>query len=447
MAASVALNLRHLRVFQAVAINHSVSRASLQSGVSQPAVTQALAKLETIFGVSLFRRSHSGCYPTEFGGILLARVERHLAEIEQAILHAQPNVVRARCIASKITGTHVRCAVRIAEHGSVEPAAAALGISVAALSRVARDLEKIVGRELFHRGAHGVMLSATGAEIARRFELAIREVDLASEEIASAKGFSTASIRIGALPLFPKHLIMTSLSELKARHPGTRIKFAEGAYLSLLSDLRSGRVDFLFSVLRLPDWVSDVREEALLQDPFVVVARRDHPLTRARKLTLEDLARFEWVMPQPGTPRRAAFDQMFAHLKMRPGIAVETRSLDFQQCVLESSDCLSLVTRQQSSTEAGPHELSVVPYAMSNGRPADGVAVRSDWRPTTVQAAFLDLIRQNAQRMFPAGPARFARRTGLDAVELAPRERERGGMRGRATRRKRGAVVVLSAAE
>lgn len=399
MISGVAHNLRHLRVFQTVAHYRSVSRASVQAGVSQPAATQALAKLEGIFGVPLFQRSHSGCYPTEFGTILLARVERHFAQIEQAILDLQPNAARARAISSKITGTHLRCLVIIAEYGSVEPAAGVLGISVAALSRAARDLEKIVGRELFHRGPHGASLSKTGAEIARRFELAMREIELASEEIATAKGRSTATLLIGALPLFPKQLIVASLNDLKAEHPGVRVKFVEGAYLTLLSELRSGRLDFLFSVQRLPDWVADVREEALLRAPFVIVARRGHPLTKLKRVTLADLARYEWVLPQVGTPRRAAFERLFAEHSPRPAAAIETHSLEFQRCVIGASDDLSLVTREEALSEFSDR-LAIVPFVMSDPRPADGVAIRSDWQPTAIQAAFLEHIRRNAESLF-----------------------------------------------
>lgn len=423
MTTGISHNLRHLRVFQAVAHQHSVSRASLLAGVSQPAATQAIAKLESIFEVALFRRSHSGCYLTEFGSILLVRVERYFEQIEKAIADVQPNVARARTTASKVTGTHVRCMTKIAEHVLIEPAAGVLGISVAALSRAARNLEKIVGRELLHRGPQGVTLSKTGAAIARRFELATREIELASEEIASAKGHSVASILIGALPLFPKQLIMSSLKDLKAEHPGVRVKFVEDAYLSLLSDLRSGRVDFLFSVLRLPEWAVDVREEALFRAPYAIVARRDHPLTKAKKVTLADLARYEWVLPQLGTPRHAAFDRMFDGFDPRPVTAVETRSLDFQRCVISGSDSLSLVTLQEAAAEERSNLLAVLPITPPIARLADGVAVRADWRPTAVQQAFLDHVRRNAARLFPGGlvPLKAVTRPGLVAGQARSR--------------------------
>lgn len=55
-------NLRHLRVFLAVAKTGSITRAAEMSFVSQPAVTQAISKLETEAGEPLFHRTPQGSF-------------------------------------------------------------------------------------------------------------------------------------------------------------------------------------------------------------------------------------------------------------------------------------------------------------------------------------------------------------------------------------------------
>src|SRR6266850_3208568 len=69
-------SLRQLHVFEAVARHKSIGRAAASVSLSQPAVTQAIASLESRFGVALFERGRSGSYLTDFGTILLARTER-----------------------------------------------------------------------------------------------------------------------------------------------------------------------------------------------------------------------------------------------------------------------------------------------------------------------------------------------------------------------------------
>ena len=67
------VNLRHLRAFVLVAETGTVRAAAEEAGLSQPAVTQGLARLEQHFGLTLFQRSHSGMRMSEYGAVLRAR--------------------------------------------------------------------------------------------------------------------------------------------------------------------------------------------------------------------------------------------------------------------------------------------------------------------------------------------------------------------------------------
>jgi len=64
------MNLHHLAVFHAVAQNASVSLASRQMHISQPAISRELKQLETRLGVPLFERLPRGMRLTEAGALL-----------------------------------------------------------------------------------------------------------------------------------------------------------------------------------------------------------------------------------------------------------------------------------------------------------------------------------------------------------------------------------------
>src|SRR5262247_4943595 len=78
-------SFRQLLVFEAVARTENVSRAATEVHVSQPAVTQAIARLEREVGAALFRRRNTGCYLTEPGEILQRRTARLFAQLDQAL--------------------------------------------------------------------------------------------------------------------------------------------------------------------------------------------------------------------------------------------------------------------------------------------------------------------------------------------------------------------------
>src|ERR1700730_3860545 len=70
---AVSVSLRHLKLFESVARLSSVRRASEECHLSQPAVTQALAKLEAQIGVGLLERGASGSHLNELGAIFQRR--------------------------------------------------------------------------------------------------------------------------------------------------------------------------------------------------------------------------------------------------------------------------------------------------------------------------------------------------------------------------------------
>ncbi len=75
------MNLRHLAVFNAVALTGGINRAAEHLMISQPAVTRQVQALEQALGVTLLERRPRGVHLTEAGEIL-ADYARRLFEIE-----------------------------------------------------------------------------------------------------------------------------------------------------------------------------------------------------------------------------------------------------------------------------------------------------------------------------------------------------------------------------
>src|SRR5678816_198469 len=77
------MDLRQLRYFQAVAHAGRISEAARQLGLSQPALSIALRKLEEEIGVPLFDRDHRGVHLTAGGRELLDAVGQATLLIER----------------------------------------------------------------------------------------------------------------------------------------------------------------------------------------------------------------------------------------------------------------------------------------------------------------------------------------------------------------------------
>lgn len=79
------LDLNLLRIFRAIHVTGSVSRAGQQIGMTQSAVSNALKRLRAQLGDPLFVRSPTGVLPTAMADALIGPVEEGLRQFESAI--------------------------------------------------------------------------------------------------------------------------------------------------------------------------------------------------------------------------------------------------------------------------------------------------------------------------------------------------------------------------
>lgn len=79
------LDLKLLRVFEAVYTTRNVSRAAFQIGVSQPSMSNALLRLRDALGDPLFRREAHGVSPTSKADEIINPIRRILAEIDRIV--------------------------------------------------------------------------------------------------------------------------------------------------------------------------------------------------------------------------------------------------------------------------------------------------------------------------------------------------------------------------
>lgn len=398
-------SIRQLRIFVAVAAAQSVSGAARVVNLSQPGATQSLRALERRLGAELFERRGSGCYLTPGGAILLHRIQRFFDQLRVALGDAGAGAPAPDIAVNRITGPHIRSLVAVSENSSLAAAARALKIAQPSLHRAAKGLEGELRRRLLQRTSQGLTTNALGVQIAMRFQIALREIAYGIEELQAARGNVVSRIVIGNIPHSGGQILSSAINEFFMTYPTASVQVVDSHYDALLHDLRAAKLDFLFGVLRRPAWAEDVSEEALFENPYVVVARAGHPLSRSKGLGLRELSRYEWIMPGPMTPRQQAFRRIFAGLPALPKISVETTSLQIYRDLLATADRLTLMSSLEARLN-DPGKLAVLPFRSSVLRRTDGLATRIDWQPTAIHQHFLKVLRKHAQRLTAAPAAR-----------------------------------------
>ncbi len=393
-------NIHHLRAFALAARLNSVHRAAAAAHLSQPAVTQALARLEKRYDCRFFERRSTGVYPTELGEIMLARVERALELISEAARRLAESVRRTSnktpgAVDRLATTAQLRALVAIARTGGYSAAARELGLAQPSVHRAARDLERIAGVPLFDRISQGVALTALGRMLALRAALAFREIEAATDDLEEAKGLVRGRLIIGTLPLIRTEILPDAVTELCKLYPQASIRIDDGSYSSQLQALRMGEIDLLIGALRQPAPADDVEEVALFEDTLAVIARAGHPLHGKKTITREELRAFPWIVPREGTPTREYFDKAIGH-DGSFGL-IETPSLVALRGLLLKSDRLAIISPRQVTYEVRTGLLATLPVDFSGLARPVGLTQRKNWRPTRLQAAFLKILRNLAE--------------------------------------------------
>ena len=392
--AEICPNLRHLRILETIVRLRTVTRAASELGVSQPAASQAVRNLERRFNAELLLRGSNGAAPTEAGALLASRTERAFAHLESGLSEAARSGAR-RATLSLLTNTQLRALAAVSRHGSFAAAARAEALCLPALNRATRELEEVVGAQLFEKTSFGVRATRAGENLARRAGLFFAEIGQAASEISTLQGRSVGETVIGAMPLARGSFLPVALAGIEPARMG-RVRLIEGAYEALLSGMLRGEIDFLVGALR-PEAHRELVQEHLLDDPLSILMRADHPLTRKRKLARSDLAVYPWIAPRRSTPLDIQFRDLVGSLPSAQSGAIECNSLSAARVLLLQSDRLMLLSDAQTVYERQSGLLTSRPHPRGRITRPIGFSFRRDWRPTPTQAFIVEQIRAAAK--------------------------------------------------
>jgi len=366
-------NLRHLKAAAKIAELGTINAAAQAVNLSQPAITQALVRLEQQLGLPLFERRHDGMLPTEAADLLVPRIEAAFDHV------GSPHVTMSR----------LRALLAVAESGSYAGASHLTGLSLPSIHRAVTDLALSMRRALVERRGKAVALTEAGRQVARAFRLARVELEAGLSEIDALKGFETRRISVGAMPLSRARVLPAAVTRFLRRHPRVRLMIAEGSRAELVEPLRNGALDLMIGALRTPLVEADLEQRPLFEDVPAIFGRKGHPLAGG-SAGPERLAQFPWIVPSAGAPLRDSWERFFAHAGLPlPEVPIESGSVMMIRQVVIDSDCLTLLSPDQVAAEMEAGWLTRIADLPRDLGRVIGVTTRASWRPTKVQREFL----------------------------------------------------------
>ena len=291
----------------------------------------------------------------------------------------------------------LRTFVDVAANGSYARTAAIVGIAQSALSRQIAALERAIGGRLFHRTGRGVVLTELGERMLPRARSLVADAaaweDAATQERAEPHG----EVTLGVVPVASRGLIASLAAELRQHYPGIRLRALE-AYSGQVEEwLASGRIEIgIYNRYRRG---RVARAEALARADVQLIARRDHPMTRRRELTVRAFAEIPLAMPIRPNSLTSMMIGLAASQHFEIDIRLEAGSTPLIRDVMLASDLATVSPPHVFAREIAAGELIAIPIVRPKIVQTTWMSLSTHHPPSDAAQIVVRLIRNLAARL------------------------------------------------
>ena len=270
-------------------------------------------------------------------------------------------------IISRLHLKQLRLLIALGEHGSLLKAAQQVALTQPGASKALQEIETTFGTSLFVRTNRGLEPNDVGHCVIRYARLIQTDVSHLRDEIVGILrgqgGRVAAGVIMGAVPL-----LTDAISALVARQADLSVEIVEDTSAALLAQLDAGRLDLAICRTTISE-APHVYDSVKLQDEtLAVIANVDHPLRRAKKLTLQQLAPYRWVVYRANMPMRLLLEGEFRDCGIRfPQHLLETTSAFATLALLQANPSfVALVSIEVAQFFAHQQMSCILPLALAS---------------------------------------------------------------------------------
>jgi DNA-binding transcriptional LysR family regulator len=219
--------------------------------------------------------------------------------------------------------------VAVAEEESFSRAANRCRVAQPAISQQIRNLERELGESLFERRPRSVVLTAAGQVLMPYAREALSVVAAAKAQFAARSGVLSGELTIGSVDGVEITALPRVLGVFRSRYPGVAVRLIGGTSMTLLDQVRHGKLDAAAIAHPLQPLEENVPHRTLLRDQMVAVVPRERAEARRSAITLAELAETSLISYGPDNGLRPVIDQAFADagLKFAPAYATNDVAL------------------------------------------------------------------------------------------------------------------------
>jgi DNA-binding transcriptional LysR family regulator len=209
------------------------------------------------------------------------------------------------------------------QRGSMAKAAQTLGVTQPAVSKVIADLEHTLGVRLLDRGARGVGPTSYGRALLTRANAAFDELRQSVRDIEFLADPTAGEVRIGCQETFAAAILPSVIHRFLQVYPKVVLHVEQlGTLAAESSALRERTIDLgMFLPVKPHDdklFADDLNVETLFLEQMMIVAGKQSPWARRRKIDLAELVNEPWVVMESDTLSYRRLAEAFAARGLEP---------------------------------------------------------------------------------------------------------------------------------
>lgn len=243
----------------------------------------------------------------------------------------------------KIDLDGLRGFVAIAELGSFQDAASALNVSPSALTRRVQKLEEDLDTALLDRTTRRVGLTNLGWDFLPKARRVLDDLDSAVHSIRDIEVRRAGHITISCIPTAASFFLPKVIATYNAAFPQIRIRILEEGASMVLHRLTNAESDVGITFLGATD--ADIEFEDILEDPYLLACRHDHPLAKQSVVSWQDLKPYRFVTASRLSGNRLVIDRALRGSRWMPNWSYEVQHLPTALGLIEANLAVTALPR------------------------------------------------------------------------------------------------------
>jgi DNA-binding transcriptional LysR family regulator len=242
---------------------------------------------------------------------------------------------------------------------AVTRAAGRIGLSQPAMSHALSRLRNLFADDLFVRTPTGMEPTARAREIAPLIAAAIEHIEAALNLGIGFDPAKSTGIFTAGMAEYAEVALVGRLAEAFAREAArATLRLMPLTGIDAAEQLDRGAIDVAIAHLgTLPTHIESI---LLLRDPFVVIARRGHPIA-GQNLSIEGYAALNHILVSPRGDTSGALDRILVDFGLRRRIALLVATYLAVPVALAASDLVATVPSRTARQIAATAEIEIMP--------------------------------------------------------------------------------------